>query len=87
MQADTWWEKNDEPTLIGMLDILTAKIKNDVLSNAIASQPKLSKKIAHENIKHWRKEYYSSFNNVKRSLNNYYSKNVMGKRKYQSLRK
>ena len=70
----------------GLVDTLLAKFKGDVADNAILKKGPLCCSLTKKSVKKWRREYYSSPDNVKRSLNNFYSKNVMGKRKYESMR-
>ena len=81
-------ETNTKPTVDGILDTLTSKVKADELSEKVLnSKPALVKKLSKTCVNKWSKDYYISKENTLRSLNIYYSKNVMGKRKYQSMRK
>ena len=79
---------NLEPTIEGMVDTLTAKCKSNYLALKIMkSKNSLAKSISLSCIKQHNIEFYSSESNILRSLNVYYSSNVMGKRKYISVRK
>ena len=53
----------------------------------ISSKAALVKEIAKIVLQNRRNEYYNSIVNLLRSLNIYYSHNVMGKAKYKSMRK
>ena len=79
--------QNIEPAIDGMIQTLTSKCKSDWLAVKLLS----SKNAVHESIKKRcinksRKEFYDSKENLLRSLNVYYSQDVMGKRKYISTR-
>ncbi len=79
-------ENSDGPVLTGMVETLSAKFKKNVVADAVLKKGPLSKSLTSKCVNAWRIEYYSSEDNIKRSLNNFYSKNVMGKRKYESMR-
>jgi len=80
--------ENIEPTVFGMIDTLSAKCKADYLACQIMKSKKsLSKTISEKCIKQHNKTFYNSEENVLRSLNVYYSSNVMGKSKYKNVRK
>jgi len=82
--------ENIEPTVFGMIDTLSAKCKADYLACQIMKSKKfLSKTLVRsvKCIKQHNKTFYNSEENVLRSLNVYYSSNVMGKSKYKNVRK
>lgn len=81
-------DENIQPAVTGMLDTLAAKkcakkLSKDILSTKAA----LTNSLRADIVGSWSKEFTSSEANVLRSLNTYYSHNVLGKRKYMSLRK
>ena len=79
---------NTEPALVGMLDTMTSKFKTKELSSKImTSKPSLVKEIKSVTLNDWCKDFSFSKENKLRSLNVYYSHNVMGKRKYINIRK
>ena len=68
-----------EPALIRMLDTLTSKYKSKSLSKKIlSSKPALVKELKNTVIKEWCEDISVSEENKLRSLNVYYSHNVMG---------
>jgi len=76
------------PLIDGMLDTLTSKIKSKNLARSILKcKPSLVKEIEKEILLKWKNEYNKSNENMLRSLNIYYSHNVMGKAKYRAIRK
>ena len=79
---------NLSPTINGMLDTLTSKTASNVLAEHIMDSKKslvnAISNICHK--KRWQ-GYQNSDENMMRSLNIYYSHHVMGKRKYESIRK
>ena len=78
---------NLEPSITGLLGTLTSKVKAKVLSSKILSgKPALIKQLKASVMKEWTENTYKSKENILRSLNTYYSHNVMGKRKYINLR-
>lgn len=81
-------DQNKKPVVLGMLDTLNSKVNVQNLSQTITSTSKtLSMSLEQTYHKKWQKEYYVSHENLLRSLNVYYSHDVMGKRKYLNLRK
>lgn len=79
---------NPEPAVAGMLSTLTSKVKSKELSEKIlSSKSSLVKELNSSILNKWSKDKYNSDENKLRSLNVYYSHNVMGKRKYVNLRK
>ena len=81
-------KENLQPAITGMLDTLNAKCNVKQLSRSImSSKSSLTNALKVEISDKWSKEYYSSKENTLRSLNTYYSHNVLGKRKYLSIRK
>ena len=79
---------NELPSITGILDTLTSKVKSDDLSAKILkAKPAFVKKMSKKCVDSWSKDYYLSNENILRSLNIYYSKNVMGKRKYLCMRR
>ena len=78
---------NLEPAVIGMLETLTTKCNSKYLSEQIlTSKESLVSNIKDKVIINWSKEYYKSHENSLRSLNAYYSHNVLGKKKYMQIR-
>ena len=66
-----------------MLDTMASNFKAKELSSKIlASKKSLVTEIKSVAVKSWSKDYSNSTENTLRSLNVYYSHNVMGKRKY-----
>merc|ERR1712003_47845 len=80
-------DANNNPTVIGMFDALVVKQKVDESVNMAMQVPSLRKRLTKELVYNERKLFYKSKENKLRSLNVYYSHNVMGKRKYIALRK
>ena len=79
---------NELPSITGILDTLTSKVKSDDLSAKILkAKPAFVKRMSKKCVDSWSKDYYLSNENILRSLNIYYSKNVMGKRKYLCMRR
>ena len=78
---------NKDPVLFGMLDTLTSQFKSKILTDKILdSKEYLKNSIEKKVLNRWSKDYYLSRENKLRSLNSYYCHNVLGKRKYLSLR-
>ena len=74
------------PLVNGMLDTLTCKVKSGTLAKSIlSSKQSLSNEIEKIVLSEWRKKYDKSEENILRSLNVYYSHNVMGKAKYRAI--
>ena len=79
---------NKKPAAIGMIDTLTSQFKAKELSDELMhSKPSFVKVLTENIISTWSKNYYKSHDNMLRSLNIYYSHDVMGKSKYISIRK
>ena len=75
-------------TFHGMLETLTSKCSSKDLSYKIMNSKKsLVNAVSTVAMKQWQSEYISSEENMLRSLNTYYSHNVMGKIKYLNIRK
>ena len=73
---------------LGMVDTLNSKFRTKQVSNVILnSKSKLSNSLKSEIGRNWLKSFNKSEENKLRSLNTYYSHNVLGKRKYLNLRK
>ena len=80
--------QDKEPIIEGMIDALTSQCTTKILNKKVlSSKPSFVKSIKEVVIKQFSKEYYASEENLLRSLNVYYSHNVLGKRKYLSIRK
>ena len=79
--------ENMEPTTNGMIDTLTARCTGKYLAyKLLQAKPSFVKELTESCIrKH--SDFYKSEQNILRSLNVYYSSNVMGKRKYLNVRK
>ena len=78
---------NKDPVLFGMLDTLTSQFKSNILTDKILDTKEyLKSSIEKKVLNGWSKDYYLSRENKLRSLNSYYCHNVVGKRKYLSLR-
>ena len=70
-----------------MLDTLTSQFKSNILTDKILDTKEyLKNSIEKKVLNRWSKDYYLSRENKLRSLNSYYCHNVLGKRKYLSLR-
>ena len=81
-------KENVEPVINGMSDTLTSKCKSDQLASKIlGAKTSLVNSIEKQCSKKAQIGYYNSEENLHRSMNVYYSQNVMGKRKYISVRK
>ena len=77
-----------KPTLIGMVETLTSKFKSEELSKELLSNKKsIKRSLQAATLKDWTSSYTDSNENKLRSMNVYYSHNVMGKRKYMNVRK
>ena len=73
---------------LGMVDTLNSKFRTKQVSNVILnSKSKLSNSLKSEIGRNWLKSFNKSEENKLRSLNTYYSHDVLGKRKYLNLRK
>ena len=80
--------QNTDPTIDGLLLTATSKCHSDRLAcKILTSKKSLTKQLTSRCIKQHSKTYYNSDANKNRSLNVYYSQNVMGKMKYVSVRK
>ena len=79
--------QNHEPTMNGMLMTLSSKCKSSDLSKKIlAGKKSLANEIKRTVIKESTKSYYNSDDNTLRSINVYYSQDILGKRKYEKIR-
>ena len=77
-----------DPVIEGMVDTLNSKFRTKQVSNVILnSKSKLPDSLKSEIGINWLKSFNKSEENKLRSLNTYYSHNVLGKRKYLNLRK
>ena len=80
--------KDLDPLIDGMIDTLTSKVKSGTLAKSIlSSKQSLINEIEKRVLSEWKNKYYKSEENILRSLNVYYSHNVMGKAKYRAIRK
>ena len=80
--------ENITPTVTGMLDTLSSKCKSKVLADAILNGKQcVVQNIEQKVISSWSCNYYDSIENLHRSLNLFYSQDIMGKRKYLNTRK
>ena len=80
--------ENIEPTVSGMLQTVTARCKAKYLAcKVLKSKPSFVNELSQSCIRKHNKDFYNSEQNLLRSLNVYYSSNVMGKRKFLSVRK
>ena len=73
------------PALYGLVDTLTSKFKVDTVEDQIINS-KAKKTLAQKAEQVSKSEYEKSEENLIRSLNVYYSHNVMGKQKYKKMR-
>ena len=90
MPSHSWWVYTDatEPTLVGMVDTLASKFKaNDLSKQLLSCKNSVKKSLQSATLKTWTANYSDSEQNKLRSMNVYYSHDVMGKRKYMSVRK
>lgn len=79
---------NKEPVLDGALDMISRKFTNTkVASKIVSTKSAIASHIEGNAIVQWNKLFYKSTENILRSMNTYYSHNVMGKAKYLSIRK
>ena len=79
---------NKDQVLFGLLHTLTSQFKSKILTDKILDTKEyLKNSIEKKVLNRWSKDYYLSRENELRSLNSYYCHNVLGKRKYLSLRK
>ena len=77
-----------DPVIDGMVDKLNSKFRTKQVSNFILnSKSKLPNSLKSEIGINWLKSFNKSEENKLRSLNTYYSHNVLGKRNYLNLRK
>ena len=77
-----------DPVIEGMVDTLNSKFRTKQVSNVILnSKSKLPNSLKSEIGINWLKSFNKSEENNLRSVNTYYSHNVLGKRKYLNLRK
>ena len=81
-------KESTEAGLVGMLDTMASNFKAKELSSKIlASKKSLVTEIKSVAVKSWSKDDSNSTENTLRSLNVYYGHYVMGKRKYNNIRK
>ena len=79
---------NINPTVTGMLDTLSSKCKSKTLADAILKgKQSVVQNIQQSVISSWSGTYFKSIENLHRSLNVFYSQDIMGKRKYLNTRK
>ena len=79
---------NKVPALLGLADSLTAKFTVDTLAGQLfQSKPKIKRALIEKAELQSKTEYESSDENLKRSLNVYYSHDAMGKQKYKKMRR
>ena len=77
-----------EPAVTGMLQTLTSKCKSQWLANKVLStKNSLTTALKKQCNMQAQTEYYNSKENLHRSINVYYSQDVLGKRKYMAIRK
>ena len=73
-------KENDSPVLTGMVDTVANRFKSDVVACKILSAKKsVASAITKRCEKKFQSDFYKSEENLLRSLNVYYSYNVMGK--------
>ena len=81
-------EESIEPAMTGMLQTLSSKCKGEWLADKILStKTSLTRALKKKCNTQSKTEYYSSIENLLRSMNVYYSQDVLGKRKYMAIRK
>ena len=79
---------NKPPVLKGMLETIGRKFKSsNIASELCNSKNSVTQKLSENFINSWHNKFYVSDENRIRSLNVYYSHNVMGKQKYRAIRK
>jgi len=79
--------EDKKPTITGMIMTLTTKCKSSILSEQILNgKESLVKAIKTSVVKDNIATYYESQENVLRSINVYYNQDILGKRKYESIR-
>ena len=79
---------NKAPFLEGILDTMKCKFKIETVAKMIIfDSSNLSTNFKKKVVGKWNRDFYSSDENCLRSMNSYYSHNVLGERKYLSLRK
>ena len=80
--------ENPKPALEGIVMTMTTKFKSaDVAMKIMSSKDSVVNQVSSICAKNLTLDYYNSEENILRSLNTYYSHDVMGKRKYLSIRK
>ena len=81
-------KENVSPSLIGLYDTITSKFnKKGVVECIQSGKTSVVNALIDNTLEERSKSYYKSHDNVLRSLNTYYSHNVMGKQKYIGIRK
>ena len=79
---------NINPTVTGIIDTLSSKCKSKLLADIILKgKQSVVNNIEKKVIGGWSSTFYKSLDNTLRSLNVFYSHNMMGKQKYLSVRK
>ncbi|XP_057297789.1 uncharacterized protein LOC130628799 [Hydractinia symbiolongicarpus] len=77
-----------QPVMFGMIDTLCSKIPSKMFAKSLLNaKSSVVKQIKETTIKIANEEFYNSEDNKLRSLNVFYSHNVMGKAKYMAIRK
>ena len=74
-------------TLSGLVDTLATKFSEKDLVKVISKSPKLCEKVFPKIYNQKLKEFEASNQNMLRSISTYFSRGVMGKRKYRSVYK
>ena len=81
-------KENQDPTTWGMIDTLNSKCKADVLAvKLLNSKTSLKRAITNRCLQQDNNQFKNSKENLFRSLSIYYAHSVMGKRKYNNVRK
>ena len=75
--------KNVAPVVSGVVDLLTKKFKTSIVAAHLLNQQRLRNTLKRNISEKRRKVFYASKENDLRSLNTYYSCDVLGKNQYQ----
>ena len=79
---------NKIPVLKGILETVGRKFSStDVVTELNGGKNPITRRLSQNLINSWHNNFYKSNENRVRSLNVYYSHNVMGKQKYKAIRK
>ena len=78
---------NKEPILDGIFDTLGSQFKTECVAEKVLSNKSIGNCVTKKVLTRWNRDFYKSTTNGLRSMNAYYSHNVLGKRKYLNLRK